>query len=104
MASKRQQKFLKTKRLVLLLDSEHRRQMSPTITMVNSAEIITHDNVMQSSEEKTPDGKLIWEKSPVKMEADVEAFVKHREEECPKRERRHDKIRKLWANRGKLLY
>lgn len=103
MASKRQQKFLKTKRLVLLLDSEHRRQMSPTITMVNSAEIITHNNVMQSSEEKTPDGKLIWEKSPVKMEADVEAFVKHREE-CPKRERRHDKIRKHWANRGKLLY
>lgn len=46
------------------------------------------------SEVKTTEGDQIWEKSPEKVETAVEALLKQREEETPRHNKCHEKIRK----------
>lgn len=77
--------------------------------MTNSTEMFNDDNNMQTllaslpaplaeptigSEVKTTEGDQIWEKSPEKAEAAAEALLKQREEEAPRHNKCHEKIRK----------
>ena len=58
---------------------------------------VLDNNEMNTLPAGTNKEKTIWQKSPAEIEAEVEALLQEREDECPKRKNRHDKIRKQWT-------
>lgn len=71
--------------------------------MANSGERAPDNNKMNTLRAGTKKEKTIWQKTPAEIEAEVDALLQKREYECPKRKKRHEKIRKHCAKKEEQL-